>query len=136
MSDKFNLQELENCLDQFVNCVEFREILVKQGIPIDEAGTIRIEWGNMDIVAGHEIPITTTNLECPTSDLEIDFEQEIKALLAQAENEYGLLSALPKPDKLPDGTTRILFRWFIEFLGRILPFELLLCCTPTRCFQC
>ena len=105
MSSELNQQELEACRAKCLECGGLREILAKAGIPENEPVTLSIKSGDMDVIdliTDYEIPITSPLV--PVTPTEINFDQEIKDFLNQAESCYDLLSLLPPSEKLPDGT--------------------------------
>jgi hypothetical protein len=107
MSSEFNQQELEACLAQCLKCGGLREILAKAGIPENEPVTLSIKSGDIeviDLITDYEIPIT--NPLVPVIPTEIDFDQEIRDFLNQAESCHDLLSLLPPSEKLSDGTIK------------------------------
>jgi hypothetical protein len=109
MSSEFNQKQLEAILDQCCVSGELRYILAKEGIPECEPTTLSIKCvdNDMEVITGYQIPTTTPSV--PVSPSKIDFEREIKDLIDQCENSHGLLSALPKPDPSPEGTTKTSF---------------------------
>lgn len=108
-----NKQELELCLDRSVISCGLREILAKAGIPESEPAKLSIKCGDTDVITDYEIP--TTSPQVPVTPTEIDFEQEIKDFLDQSEIFQGLLSALPKTNPSPEGTTETSFTLTLTF---------------------
>ncbi|MDJ0742146.1 MAG: hypothetical protein QNJ32_02160 [Xenococcaceae cyanobacterium MO_167.B27] len=137
-----NKQELEDCLAQCIVSGGLRNILAKAGIPESEPAKLNIKCVDidLDVVKDYEIPMTSP--QASVTPTETNCEQEIKDFLNQAETDHGLLSllsALPKSDPLPDGTTRRHFDWIVESSsGRIRRWNLKTCCDPVTlvCRDC
>jgi hypothetical protein len=107
MAFDFDPQEVKTRLDECMEDGKLREILAKEGISESEPTTLNIiciDNDNMNVIKDYEIP--PTNPKVPVTPIEINFDQEIKDWLDRAETDNRLLTALPKSDPLPDGTTK------------------------------
>ena len=135
-----NKQKLETILAQFMQSGELRRILAKAGIPESEPVKLSIKCvdTDMDIITDYDIP--TTSPEVPVTPTEIDFEREIKDFLTQSETSPDLLSALPKSDLLPDGTTGTTFKWTFKSSRKTKNYTFAGCCitpgNPEKCRAC
>jgi hypothetical protein len=96
----FNQQELESCLEKAISGLGLRDTLAKYGVPQQDSVMVSIESNQTTLVHCKMEPKkgNIASIQSTSGNL----RQEILDFLDKAENEFGLLSLLPKTKKLKE----------------------------------